>query len=77
MRIKISQLRALIRESIEETLKHDSAEIEESEFIWKIAKAAKDGKKKVKVGDEEFPVKMTKKKADIILDEESVEEGTT
>lgn len=66
MRIKISQLRALIREAIEE-----------SEFTWKIAKAAKDGKKKVKVGDKEFPVKMSKDKAEDIIDEEDVDEGST
>lgn len=63
MRMNILQLRAFIRESIEQ-----------GEFTWKIAKAAKAGKKSVKVGDEEFPVKMSKKKADDIIDEEELDE---
>lgn len=44
-------------------------EIDESEFSYKIAQAAVDGKKKVKIGDKEFPVKMSKEKAKEILGE--------
>ena len=51
--------------------------MEENEFTWKIAKAAKAGKEKVNVGGKKFPVKMSKKKADAILDEEDIDEDST
>lgn len=80
MRIKIAQLRSLIREAIEESIQlihlKESSEMEENEFTWKIAKAAKAGKKKVNVGGKKFPVKMSKKKADAILDEEDIDEDS-
>lgn len=41
----------------------------EDEFSYKIAQAAADGKKRVKIGDKEYPVKMSKEKAEKILDE--------
>ena len=52
---------------------------DESQFSYKIAQAAMDGKKKVKIGDKEFPVKMSKEKAKKILDEieESLKEDDT
>ena len=43
--------------------------VKESEFSYKIAQAAAAGKKKVKIGDKEFPVKMSKEKAEKILKE--------
>ena len=43
--------------------------MQEDEFSYKIAQAAADGKKSVKIGDKEYPVKMSKEKADKILDE--------
>lgn len=47
-----------------------SVPLEEAEFTYKIAQAAVDGKKKVKIGSKEYPVKMSKERAKEILDEE-------
>lgn len=46
-----------------------SVPLEEAEFTYKIAQAAVDGKKKVKIGSKEYPVKMSKERAKEILDE--------
>lgn len=45
------------------------ADLEEDEFSYMIAQAAIDGKKTVKIGDKEYPVKMSKDKAKSILGE--------
>lgn len=56
------------------------ADMDESEFTYKIAQAAMDGKKTVKIGDKELPVKMSKDQAKKILDsdeeDEKVKEST-
>ena len=44
-----------------ETVVNES-KLKENEFSYKIAQAALDGKKKVKIGDKEYPVKMDKKR---------------
>tara|TARA_B100000242_G_scaffold286584_1_gene252371 strand:+ start:106 stop:1044 length:939 start_codon:yes stop_codon:yes gene_type:complete len=43
--------------------------LEEAEFSYMIAQAAVDGKKEIKIGDKTYPVKMSKDKAQKILDE--------
>ena len=52
---------------LEETVHEE--ELKEDEFSYKIAQAAVDGKKKVKIGDKEYPVKMSKERAKQIIDE--------
>lgn len=71
MKTTVQELRQLIREYIGSAmaLRYEEKELEEDEFTYKIAKAAKAGKEKVKIGDKEFPVKMSKEKAKDILDE--------
>lgn len=69
MKIRLSQLRSIIRETLEE------AEMEESEFTYAIAKAAEKGQKTAKIDGEEFPVKMTKDKAKQITKKQSVREA--
>ena len=54
-------LEAFIRESMEE------ADMDESEFTYKIAQAALDDKDTVKIGDKEHPVKMSKDQAKKIV----------
>ena len=44
-------------------------DVDEDAFTYKVAKAALDDKKKVKIGDKEHPVKMSKKKAKEIVGE--------
>ena len=43
--------------------------MKESEFTYQIAKAAQAGKKEVKIGKKTYPVKMSKERAQEILDE--------
>ena len=80
MKIKLSHLRRIIREAIEETKLQstpsrpdadeavDEGDVDESEFTYAIAKAADQGKKQVDIDGEKFPVKMSKDKAEDILD---------
>jgi len=80
MKIKLSHLRRIIREAIEETKLQstpsrpdtdeavDEGDVDESEFTYAIAKAADQGKKQVNIDGEKFPVKMSKDKAEDILD---------
>ena len=67
---KLESLRRRFRHIVETVMRED-------EFSYKIAQAAADGKKSVKIGDKEYPVKMTKEKAKQILDEldETLEEN--
>ena len=58
-----------IFEQKEEKAMKSEAEVDEDAFTYKIAKAALDGKDKVKIGDEEHPVKMSKEKAKEIVGE--------
>jgi len=64
------ELDALLREfiNLDDVIK-SSIPLEEAEFSYKIAQAAVDGKEKVKIGDKEYPVEMSKEKAKKILDE--------
>jgi len=61
----------ILDESLEDLLKEalSEADLDESEFTYKIAQAALDGKKTVKIGDKEHPVKMSKEKAKKIVGE--------
>lgn len=45
----------------------DESDMDESEFTYKIAQAAMDDKKTVKIGDKEHPVKMSKSQAEKIV----------
>jgi len=58
-----------IYEQKDEKAMKSEAEVDEDGFTYKIAKAALDGKDKVKIGDKEHPVKMSKEKAKEIVDE--------
>jgi len=62
-------LEAFIRESMEE------ADMDESEFTYKIAQAALDDKDTVKIGDEEHPVEMSKDQAEKIVGKDKSNEG--
>jgi len=55
----------LLEKFIIETM--EEADMDESEFTYKIAQAALDGKKTVKIGDKEHPVKMSKAQAEKIV----------
>lgn len=68
MKIRLSQLRMIIREALEE-LENEAVkkELEEDEFTYAIAKAAEKGEKTADVGGEKFPVTMSKEKAKQIL----------
>ena len=57
----------VVKVILENTMKNEK--LQEDEFSYKIAQAAVDGKKKVKIGDKEYPVKMSKEKAKQIIDE--------
>ena len=65
------QLDEILKEfiNLDDVIK-SSIPLDESEFTYKIAQAAADGKKKIKIGNKEYPVKMSKEKAKEILDEE-------
>lgn len=79
MKIKLSQLRKIIRETIEETKFQstqnkqgaeegiDETDLAEDEFTYAIAKAATKGEKSVNIDGEKFPVKMSKEKAKDIV----------
>lgn len=79
MKIKLIQLRKIIREAIKETTLQstrdqenskesvDEAELDEDEFTYAIAKAASKGEKTVDIDGEKFPVKMSKEKAKNIV----------
>ena len=79
MKIKLSQLRKIIRETIEEVKLQsapskpdveediDETDLAEDEFTYAIAKAAAKGEKSVDVDGEKFPVKMSKEKAKDIV----------
>lgn len=69
MKLSLSQLRRIIRESLE------ADEMEESEFTYAIAKAAEKGQKKVDIDGKEFPVKMSKDKAKKITKKQGVLES--
>ena len=59
----------ILDESLDDLLKEVVAEadLDESEFTYKIAQAAVDGKKIVKIGGKDHPVKMSKEKAKKIV----------
>ena len=59
MRIKLSELRRIIRE----TLAAEATDVEESPFSWKVAKAAEDDEESVDIGGKKYPVTMSKEKA--------------
>lgn len=66
MKITISELRQIIRQTIQEAAVEEYAvegEMDESEFTYAIAKAAEKGEKTVDIDGEKFPVKMSKEKA--------------
>jgi len=79
MKIKLSQLRKIIRETIEEVKLQsapskpdaeediDETDLAEDEFTYAIAKAAAKGEKSVDIDGEKFPVKMSKEKAKDIV----------
>lgn len=69
MKIRLSELRRIIRETIEES------DVNQSEFTYAIAKAAEKGEKTVDIDGEKFPVKMTKSKAKQITKKQSVREA--
>ena len=69
MKIRLSELRRIIRETIEE------GEVNQSEFTYAIAKAAEKGEKTVDIDGEKFPVKMSKDKAKQITKKQSVRES--
>lgn len=62
-----NELLAVLRLYLQNNLK-ENKEVEES-FTYKIAKAKLAGKDKVKIGDKEHPVKMSKEKAKEIVNE--------
>jgi hypothetical protein len=62
MSMSETRFRRMIRNLIAEALEEDS-------FTYAVAKAAIAGKKTAKVGDKEVPVKMSKEKAQKIVDE--------
>tara|TARA_A200000159_G_scaffold164736_1_gene195842 strand:- start:513 stop:1442 length:930 start_codon:yes stop_codon:yes gene_type:complete len=68
LRGKTNLLVKIYEQKDEKALKSE-AEVDEDAFTYKIAKAALDGKDKVKIGDEEHPVKMSKEKAKEIVGE--------
>lgn len=82
MKIKLSQLRKIIRETIEETKFQstqskrgaeegiDETDLAEDEFTYAIAKAAAKGEKSVNIDGEKFPVKMSKEKAKDIVNKQ-------
>ena len=71
MKIKVWQLRKIIREALEECgpegMEEKQEELEEDEFTYAIAKAASKGEKTADVGGKKFPVKMSKDKAEKIV----------
>ena len=79
VKIRLIQLRKIIREAIKETMLQsthdqknseesvDEAELAEDEFTYAIAKAASKGEKTVDIDGEKFPVKMSKEKAKNIV----------
>lgn len=69
MKIRLSQLRRIIREAIEES------DLKQSEFTYAIAKAAEKGEETVDIDGEKFPVKMSKDKAKQITKKQSVREA--
>ena len=69
MKIRLSQLRRIIRETIEES------EVNQSEFTYAIAKAAEKGEDTVDIDGKKFPVKMSKDKAKQITKKQSVREA--
>lgn len=60
-------IKDIVKQLLNEVLQEE--ELTENEFSYKIAQAAMDGKKSVKIGDKEYPVKMSKEKAKKIVDE--------
>lgn len=68
MKIKLSELRRIIRQTIQEATVEEygtmaEEDMDESEFTYAIAKAAEKGEKTVDIDGEKFPVKMSKEKA--------------
>lgn len=53
----------------------DESDMDESEFTYKIAQAAMDDKKTVKIGDKEHPVKMSKDQAEKIVGDKKKSEA--
>ena len=68
LRGKTNLVVKIYEQKCETDLKSES-EVDEDGFTYKIAKAALDGKDKVKIGDKEHPVKMSKEKAKEIVKE--------
>jgi hypothetical protein len=78
--IDINDLKEMIKEAIEETKRQstpsrsdadeavEEGDVDESEFTYAIAKAADQGKKQVDIDGKKFPVKMSKDKAEDIVD---------
>ena len=58
----------VVKVILEDSMKEK--DLQEDEFSYKIAQAAVDGKKTVKIGNKDYPVKMSKEKAKQIIDEE-------
>jgi len=74
MKLTLAELRSIIKEAIQQNMKQQGSlkakterELEEDEFTYAIAKAAKKGEKSVDIDGEKFPVKMSKDKAKDIL----------
>jgi hypothetical protein len=75
MKIKLSELRNIIRQIIKEAKDEEKQQMaeedmEESEFTYAIAKAAEKGDKTVDIDGKKFPVKMSKDKAEDVLDKD-------
>jgi hypothetical protein len=69
MKLKLSELRRIIRSVIQESIHEevDEQDLKEDEFTYAIAKAAIKGEKEVDIDGEKFPVKMSKEKAKDIV----------
>ena len=74
MKIRLSQLRQIIRETIEELAPMNHVkqcdELTEDEFVYALASAAAKGEKTTNIAGKKFPVTMSKKRAEDIVDEQ-------
>lgn len=75
MKITLSQLRKLIRETVEQVVQTNEDDLAEDEFTYAVAKAAEKGEKTVDIGGEKFPVKMSKEKAKKITGKDDKEKN--
>ena len=62
MKITLSQLRKLIRETVEQVVQTNEDDLAEDEFTYAIAKAAEKGEKTADVGGKSFPSRCLRKK---------------